>query len=101
MRRAAGDAPVPDPRPEDGNRAKRKAIDRDHVAKASRYGKVIKLADLIDNTRSIVEHDPNFAKVYLKEKEALIKGPLMGSASDKLYDLALDTLHDAKRRLGL
>lgn len=88
-------------RPEDGNRAKRKAIDRDHIAKASRYGKAIKLADLIDNTRSIVKHDPHFAKVYLKEKEELIKGPLKGSASNTLYELAVETLNEAKQALGM
>ena len=41
-------------RPEDGNRAVRKALDREHLAKASPEAKTIKLADLIDNTRSIV-----------------------------------------------
>lgn len=59
-------------RPEDGNRAARKAIDRLHLAEASPGGKTIKLADLISNTRSIVQHDPHFARVYLAEKEALL-----------------------------
>ncbi|MBO6535097.1 MAG: hypothetical protein JJ966_02665 [Balneolaceae bacterium] len=30
-------------------------------------------ADLISNTYSIVEHDPGFAKVYLREKELLLE----------------------------
>ena len=60
-------------RPEDGNRATRKAIDRDSLAKASPEGQTIKLADLIDNTSSIVERDPNFAKVYLAEKRDLLE----------------------------
>ena len=34
----------------------------------------IKLADLIDNTKSIVAYDPNFARVYMKEKAELIAG---------------------------
>lgn len=59
-------------KPEDGNRATRKAIDRDHTAQASAAAMVIKAADLISNTKSITEHDPNFAKVYLKEKRALL-----------------------------
>jgi (p)ppGpp synthase/HD superfamily hydrolase len=37
-------------KPEDGNRAMRKAIDRDHTAKATSPAKTIKLADLIDNS---------------------------------------------------
>ena len=59
-------------KPEDGNRAFRKAMDRDHTAQASAAAMVIKAADLISNTKSIVEHDPSFARVYLKEKRALL-----------------------------
>ncbi|MFA5352684.1 MAG: HD domain-containing protein [Thermodesulfovibrionales bacterium] len=60
-------------RPEDGNRKTRKAIDQEHTAKASPEGQTIKLADLIDNTHSIVERDPGFAKVYLAEKVQLLE----------------------------
>lgn len=60
-------------KPEDGKRSVRKAIDRDHTEKASPQAKTIKLADLIDNTRSIVERDPAFAKVYLSEKALLLE----------------------------
>lgn len=56
-----------------GNRAERKRIDREHIARASPEGKSIKLADLIDNTESICERDPNFAKVYMKEKRLLLE----------------------------
>ena len=59
-------------KPEDGNRATRKAIDRDHTAKATAPAKTIKLADLIDNSHSIIERDPQFATVYLKEKALLL-----------------------------
>ena len=59
-------------KPEDGNRATRKAMDRDHTAQARAAAMVIKAADLINNTESITEHDPKFAKVYLKEKRALL-----------------------------
>ena len=59
--------------PEDGNRAFRKAMDRDHSAQASAQGQTIKIADLIDNTKSITEHDEHFAKVYMKEKALLLQ----------------------------
>lgn len=59
-------------RPEDGNRAARKALDRDHIAKAPSRAKTIKLADLISNSASIVKYDPEFAKVYLREKRLLL-----------------------------
>lgn len=60
-------------RPQDGNRRVRKAIDREHTAQASAEAKTIKLADLIDNIRSILEYDPGFARVYLMEKVALLE----------------------------
>jgi len=55
-----------------GNRAQRKLIDQEKLALAPNPAKLIKCADLIDNTESIVEHDPKFAKVYLPEKWRLL-----------------------------
>lgn len=81
----------------DGNRAERKQIDLEHLAKATYDGKTVKLADLISNTRSIVKHDPNFAAVYLKEKEALLTVLIGGNPF--LYQMAYETLESAKRQL--
>jgi (p)ppGpp synthase/HD superfamily hydrolase len=58
--------------PGDGNRAARRKIDLEHTAKANHDAATIKLADLIDNSSSILEHDLEFAKIYLKEKKALL-----------------------------
>lgn len=77
-------------KPEDGNRQKRKELDRLHLAKASPRAKTIKLADLISNTRSIKEHDPDFAKIYLAEKEKLLAVLTEGDRS--LYKIALSYL---------
>ncbi len=60
-------------KPEDGNRSTRKALDRQHSAAAPAEAQTIKVADLISNTRSIVAHDPDFARVYLKEKRMLLE----------------------------
>jgi (p)ppGpp synthase/HD superfamily hydrolase len=65
----------------DGNRAARKAIDREHLGRASAAAQTVKLADLIDNSHSIVEHDPGFARVYMSEKEALLEVLTRGDAS--------------------
>ena len=73
-------------KPSDGKRATRKEIDREHTAKASPQAKTIKLADLIDNTRSIVERDPAFAKVYLAEKSMLLEVLRDGDAT--LWEMA-------------
>lgn len=68
-------------RPADGNRATRKAIDRAHIAGAPAEAQTIKLADLIDNTLTIEQHDPNFAIVYRKEKARLLEVLTKGDAT--------------------
>jgi (p)ppGpp synthase/HD superfamily hydrolase len=67
-------------RPEDGNRAHRKAMDREHTAAAPAEAQTVKLADLISNTRSIMAHDPKFAVTYLEEKRALLAVMTRGDA---------------------
>jgi len=59
-------------KPEDGNRATRKGIDRAKLAGVSADAQTIKLADLISNSKSIVKYDPSFAKVYMDEKRQLL-----------------------------
>lgn len=59
-------------RPSDGNRRQRKALDREHLAKASPRAQTVKLADLISNSRDIMKHDPQFARVYMHEKRLLL-----------------------------
>lgn len=53
--------------PSDGNRAKRKSIDRMHSASASTEAQFVKCADIIDNSWDIAENDLSFAKVYKSE----------------------------------
>lgn len=60
-------------RPEDGNRVIRKAMDREHLAQAPADMKTVKLADVISNTRSIVDHGDGLARVYLREIAALLE----------------------------
>lgn len=77
--------------PSDGNRAKRKTIDRLHIAKASPRAKTIKLADLIDNCKDITKHDPRFARVYLAEMSELLD--ILSDGDSRLYKQAYD-LHE-------
>lgn len=51
-----------------GNRAARYQMNLEKLSKASPQTKTIKIADLLHNTKSIVEHDRGFAPVYLREK---------------------------------
>ncbi len=68
-------------RPEDGNRASRKAIDRAHSAQAPAEAQTVKLADLISNSRSILVHDEKFARTYLEEKKLLLEVMNKGNAT--------------------
>ena len=68
-------------RPDHGNRAARKAVDRAHSAAAPAEAQTVKLADLISNTRSIMAHDEKFAKTYLEEKRLLLEVMTKGDAT--------------------
>jgi len=52
---------------EPGNRRFRKAAEKAHLAGASYWGATIKLADMLDNSSNVAEHDPLFAARYLPE----------------------------------
>jgi (p)ppGpp synthase/HD superfamily hydrolase len=79
----------------DGNRATRKKKDREALAKVSPDGQTIKLADLLSNTKDIVKNDPEFAKVYLDEKAALL--PLLNRGHSGLWEEALESLIKGQR----
>lgn len=55
------------------NRKARKALECKRLASISPEAKAIKRADIADNSASIEEHDPNFAKVWLAEKAEMLK----------------------------
>lgn len=85
----------------DGNRAVRVAMDNEHYAHASPEGQTIKLADLLDNSRTIVVHDNGFAKVFMTEKRELL-GKLT-SGHPRLYAEArrvVDEFFDINERKG-
>ncbi len=73
-----------------GNRATRKGIDRERLGRASAEVQTIKLADLISNTKSIVEHDPKFAKVYLAEARMLLD--VLTKGDESLREILLSQL---------
>ena len=73
-------------RPADGNRTARKAIDLEHLSKASPRGQTVKLADLIDNCGDICRHDPRFGRVFLSEMGALLR--VLGEGDPGLLERA-------------
>ena len=86
-------------KPEDGNRAERKRIDREHLRNAPAEVHTIKCADLCSNIQSIAKHDPNFAVIYLCEKRALLE--VMTKADPVALKKAYNTLFEAERILHL
>jgi hypothetical protein len=86
-------------RPGDGNRAKRKHLDRMHLAQASPRAKTVKLADLIDNCKDITRHDERFAKIYLAEMDRLLD--VLGEGDPGLFDEARRVHALSSEKLGL
>jgi len=74
------------PAQEGMNRAIRKGVDMVRLSEAGYAAQTIKLADLIDNTSTITQHDPKFAKVYLKEKRDLLD--VLAHGNSDLWDTA-------------
>lgn len=56
------------------NRQIRKQCEALRLHTISREAQIVKAFDLIDNTASIIQHDPGFAKKYIPEKRAIIAG---------------------------
>lgn len=57
----------------DLNRKARKQREAARLGKISALAQTVKYADLIDNSSSIVEHDPGFARIYLDEKQDILQ----------------------------
>lgn len=81
-----------------GNRATRKADERRRLAAAPAEDQAIKLADIISNTRTIVERNPRFAQVYVPEKAELVK--VLTKGDPALLALAKKTVGEALGKLA-
>lgn len=68
----------------DGSRAVRKAIDRQHLSKASPDGQSLRLADAIHNFSDLQERSPAFALTYAGEKKLIL--PLTTQGSPVLHE---------------
>ena len=79
-------------RPEDGNRSRRKSIDRAHLADGSTCAQFVKCADIIDNTHDIRANDPKFAITYLAEMVLLLE-VLTKVAGTPIYEEAYRSVH--------
>lgn len=84
------------------NRKERKQLERDRLRGVSPGAKLIKLADIIDNTKDLLRHDQKFAKTFFAEKRELL--PLLKvEGSDPhhaLYEIALRQITTPGDTLG-
>lgn len=81
------------------NRAQRKHLECIRLSAINQDAQTVKYCDLIHNTKSIVKHDPSFAKKYLPEKQRILEGMNRGDAA--MYSKCLDTLNEAYKQLDL
>lgn len=81
------------------NRQKRKKWEADRLRLLHPTTQTVKLADLIDNAMSIVNNDPEFARIYLAEKELYLES--LSKGHPHLIKLAKDVLRKSKEQLGM
>lgn len=62
------------------NRAERKLLEAYRLAEKGPLVQTIKYADLISNTETIVDYDPNFAWTYLREKLTYLRLATQGDS---------------------
>jgi len=72
------------------NRAERKELECKRLSEISENSQSIKYCDLIDNTSSILKYDEGFAKIYLKEKFAIMQ--VMDKGNNDLYNIAMKNI---------
>ncbi|WP_417596612.1 HD domain-containing protein [Oceanospirillum sp.] len=85
------------PHSDDLARAERKLLDRMQLQQADKRAKTIKLADIIDNTNTIAERDPEFAALYLPEKYAMLQ--VLKQGRPELFALARQIIEEGLQQL--
>jgi len=78
------------------SREERKEIDRNHIRRASKDAKLIKLADRIDNLQEIGEETSSFAEVYIKESMKLAN--VLSGVNKELHHELTSTINDLRRK---
>lgn len=81
------------------NRAERKLNEAKRLATIYPESQSVKLADLIDNSSTIVEYDKKFAKVYIKEKIQILD--YMRNGNINLFIECCSIIQDARKGLGI
>jgi (p)ppGpp synthase/HD superfamily hydrolase len=74
----------------DVNRKGRKEMEAIRMGRISPKAQTIKYADLLDNGQDIMKNDPKFGRLYLKEKELILK--YMNKGNQELYKKCIKSL---------
>lgn len=82
--------------PRHGYRSTRKRKEQERLAGIRPQAQTIKYADMIHNIATIADHDPVFARKYLKEKRALLKVMADGDLALWQWALSLIDKHTAQ-----
>lgn len=75
----------------DLNRKKRKELEAKRLSHISSHAQTVKYCDIINNSESILQHDPSFAKVYITEMKMVLDG--MNRGNEILYKKALESVN--------
>jgi len=75
----------------DLNRKARKEMEAKRLGEVSSRAQTIKYADLLDNGEDITKNDPNFGRVYIKEKEQILR--YMNSGDPTLYNRCIHSIY--------
>jgi len=81
------------------NRRKRRAKETERLSKASGHAQTVKYADIIDNSRDIVNAESDFARKYLEECLAIVKAMKQGNKD--LYEKALATVEECLEKVKI
>jgi len=74
------------------NRKKRKEQESDRIALTSPDAQTIKYADIIDNSKEIIQYDEDFGPKFLKECRNLLKR--INKGNPELYQVAIKTVDE-------
>lgn len=85
-------------KPEDGNRAIRMAINREHIKNAPERAQTVKAADSIHNLQNCVKLSGGFAFKYIPEKRAAFE--VLTKADPAIMKLFKEVLEEQERQLA-
>lgn len=81
------------------NRAQRKELEGTRIVASRPIAQTVKYADIIDNMLSLAEHDPGFARIYVREVDGYLRK--IDRGNQQLYQDCCALLNEVKDKLGL